>query len=157
MVTIEASYEGGVQFYTPSMHPYCSSVVLGCMQYTDDLVQSLVTHDDIARLNLWVLSRVSGDFSYPYGIEGSNMMFSIDERGFVRQIPTPSGWISGNVGGAFEIHASLRTDGQGRREVFVEDRERARMGPHLIAVIEAMHRRFARDGFGSGVPDTTPE
>ncbi len=150
MVAIELSYESGVQFYTPSMHPYCSSVVTACMRYTDDLVQSLNSHDDIARLNLWVLSRVPGDFSYPYGIEGSNMMFSIDERGLVRQIPTPTGWISGNVGDAFEIHAGLRTDGQGIREVHVEEHERARMGPHLIAVIDAMHRLFARDGFGAG-------
>lgn len=157
MVCIEVAYETNVQFYEPSMHPYCGAVVTQHMEYTDELVQSLVTHDDIACLNLWVLSRVEGDFSYPYGIPGSNMVFSIDERGFVRQIPTASGWISGNVGGAFEVHASLRTDGQGRREVFVEDRERARMGPHLIAVIEAMHRRFALDGFGSGVPETTPE
>jgi hypothetical protein len=138
----------GVEFYTPSMHPYCSAVVTGCMRYTDELVRSMVSHEDIARLNLWVLSRVPGDFSYPYGIEGSNMMFSIDERGLVRQIPTVDGWISGNVGGAFEIHAGLKTDAHGIRTVEVCDRYRERTGPHLVAVIDAMHRCFARDGFG---------
>lgn len=154
MVVADTSYESGIRFYTPSMHPYSGSVVLDCMQYTDDFVQSLVSHDDIARVNLWILSQVHGDFSYPYGIRGTNMMFSIDERGLVRQIPTETGWISGNVGGAFEIHASLRTDGQGVREVHVEERERARMGPHLVAIIDAMHRRFAQDGF-DGLADET--
>lgn len=142
------SYEAGVRFYTPSMHPYCGAVVQGCMQYTDELVQSLSTHEDIARLNLWVLSRVPGDFSYPYGIAGSRMMFSIDERGLVRQIPTTSGWISGNVGGAFEIHACLITDAQGIRSVEIDEfpSRRRLAGPHLVAVIEAMHRHFVRDG-----------
>ena len=139
----------GVEFYTPSMHPYCAAVVTGCMHYTDELVRSMVSHDDIARLNLWVLSQVPGDFSYPYGIEGSRMMFSIDERGLVRQIPTEDGWISGNVGGAFEIHASLVTDAQGARAVEIHRLHSARAGPHLVAVIDAMHHCFAQDGFGS--------
>ena len=143
----------GVEFYTPSMHPYCSSVVTGHMQYTDELVQSLTTHEDVARFNFWVLSQVPGDFSYPYGIKGSNMVFSIDERGLVRQIPTEDGWISGNVGGAFEIHAGLVTDSEGIRTIEVCERYHDRMGPHLVAVIDAM-RHFARDGFDV-VGDTT--
>ncbi len=144
---VNNQFESGVTFYTPSMHPYCSAVVLGCMRYADELVQSLSTHEDIARLNLWVLSRVPGDFSYPYGIAGSRMMFSIDERGLVRQIPTETGWISGNVGGTFEVHACLVTDAQGVRAVEIDELHRDRAGPHLVAVIDAMHRRFAQDGF----------
>jgi hypothetical protein len=136
---------GPYKLYVPTMHPYCSSVVTQRVTY-EDTVENW-TAQEKAELNLEILSQIQGDFSNPYNPVESFMVFSLDENGLVRQIPTSSGWISGNVGGAYDFHAGLRTSYDGTRDVETIFPQRAEPNEVVAEVIRNMRAMFVTNGF----------
>jgi hypothetical protein len=130
------------QLYVPTMHPYCSSVVTERVTYEDTVENWTVLEK--AELNLEILSRVDGDFENPYNSGETFMVFSLDENGLVRQIPTSSGWISGNVGGAYDLHAGLHTQPDGTRNVEILNPQRTEPNEVVTEVIRAMRDLFVR-------------
>lgn len=131
--------------YTPSMHPYCSSVVTERVTYEDTVKNWTV--QEKAKLNLEILSQVEGDFTNPYGETSETfMVFSLDEDGLVRQIPTSSGWISGNVGGAYDLHAGLHTNPDGARDVEILNPQRTEPNEIVLEVIRTMRALFVANG-----------
>jgi hypothetical protein len=132
--------------YVPSMHPYCGSVVTDRVTYDRDVKNWTVLEK--AELNLEILRQVDGDFTNPYNRAETCMVFSLDKDGLVRQIPTPSGWISGNVGGAYEIHAGLRTNPDGTRDVeILTPAQRTEPNKVVAEVIGNMRSLFVTNGF----------
>jgi hypothetical protein len=131
--------------YVPTMHPYCSSVVTQRVTY-EDTVDNW-TEQEKAELNLEILHQVEGDFSNPYNPTETFMVFSLDENGLVRQIPTSSGWISGNVGGAYDFHAGLRTSYDGTRDVEPIFPQRTEPNEVVAEVIRNMRAMFVANGF----------
>jgi hypothetical protein len=133
------------RLYEPTMHPYCSSVVTERVTY-EDTVENW-TAQEKARLNLEILSQVEGDFTNPYIEDETFMVFSLDEKGLVRQIPTRSGWISGNVGGAYDVHAGLHTKPDGTRDVEILNPQRTQPNDIVAEVIGFMRALFVPNGF----------
>jgi hypothetical protein len=130
--------------YVPSMHPYCSSVVTERVTY-EDTVENWTVREK-AELNLEILRHVEGDFANPY-IRGETLMvFSLDEKGLVRQIPTSSGWISGNVGDAYDIHVGLHTNPDGVRNVEILNPQRTEPNEVVSEVTRTMRALFVANG-----------
>jgi hypothetical protein len=133
------------ELYVPTMHPYCSSVVTQRVTY-EDTVENW-TAQEKAELNLEILSQIGGDFSNPYNPVEIFMVFSLDENGLVRQIPTSSGWISGNVGDVYDLHAGLRTSYDGSRDVEILNPQRTEPNEVVAEVIGNMRAMFVTNGF----------
>lgn len=122
--------------YHSTVHPYCT-------MSEDQLRARVIFPEEFqtapasvkARVNMRLLANVYGDFFSPHTDE-FNKMFSLDQYGLLRQIPTESGWICGGVTHEVDVHVSLYQN-PSVHKVQVESRFEA-VTPVIREVIDAM-------------------
>jgi hypothetical protein len=136
--------EASIVMYRSTVHPYCST--------TEEQLRDRVTFPAEfqtapasvkARTNMRLLAAVEGNFYSPYTDE-FNKVFSLDQYGLLRQIPTDSGWIRGGVKHETDLHASLYQNPM-TKLVMVEARFEVDVTPVIREVLDEMQTIWADD------------
>ncbi len=145
MSTNYEALEASIVLYRPTVHPYCAT--------TEEQLRDRVIFpakfqtapvEVKARVNMRLLETVIGDFFSPYSDE-FNKVFSLDQYGLLRQIPTESGWIRGGVKHETDLHASLYQSPTAKA-VLVEPRFEVYVTPAIREVLDAMQAIWQAEG-----------
>lgn len=137
--------EASIVMYRSTVHPYCFTTeeqLLDRVQFPVEFQTAPVSIK--ARINMKLLADVHGDFFSPYTDE-FNKVFSLDQFGLLRQIPTDSGWIRGNIKHETDLHASLYQSPT-TKLVTVEPRFEEEVTPVIRDVLDAMQVIWQEEG-----------
>ncbi len=163
--------EASIEMYHSTVHPYCNTTEEQLRTRVMFPVEFQTAPAEVkARTNMRLLAGVGGYFFSPYSDE-FNKVFSLDQYGLLRQIPTESGWIRGGVKHETDLHASLYQSLTAKL-VMVEARFEVDVTPVIREVLDAMQTIWVEEepdyfavefvsgedsGEDSDNPEQTPE